>query len=142
MKIFERKNKYESRRDVGDRDFSGREFAPRETREPRSFGGGKSFEKKSTHKATCSQCGQSCEVPFRPTGARPVFCDNCFNRGDNSAPRKSRFDAPQRFDRRDAAPAARPQGPDPVQKQLAAINAKLDQILELLSEEEYEDDDE
>lgn len=28
--------------------------------------------------AVCDKCGQSCEVPFRPTGDRPVYCSNCF----------------------------------------------------------------
>jgi len=30
------------------------------------------------HKATCSDCGQECEVPFKPTEGRPVFCRDCF----------------------------------------------------------------
>ncbi|MBI5222103.1 MAG: hypothetical protein HY980_01225 [Candidatus Magasanikbacteria bacterium] len=30
------------------------------------------------HSAICSKCAQECEVPFRPTGDRPVFCSNCF----------------------------------------------------------------
>ncbi len=30
------------------------------------------------HKATCSDCGKECEVPFKPTEGRPVFCRECF----------------------------------------------------------------
>lgn len=30
------------------------------------------------HKATCSECGKECEVPFKPTEGRPVFCRDCF----------------------------------------------------------------
>ncbi len=30
------------------------------------------------HKAVCSDCGQECEVPFKPTEGRPVYCKNCF----------------------------------------------------------------
>ena len=30
------------------------------------------------HKATCSGCGQECEVPFKPTEGRPVFCKDCY----------------------------------------------------------------
>lgn len=29
-------------------------------------------------KATCSECSNVCEVPFKPNGERPVFCSNCF----------------------------------------------------------------
>lgn len=32
------------------------------------------------HQATCDDCGNSCEVPFRPTGERPVYCSNCFKK--------------------------------------------------------------
>ncbi|MGO9647672.1 MAG: zinc-ribbon domain containing protein [Terriglobales bacterium] len=28
--------------------------------------------------ATCSQCGKSTTVPFRPTQGRPVLCRDCF----------------------------------------------------------------
>ncbi|MBW3021360.1 hypothetical protein KY328_00410 [Candidatus Woesearchaeota archaeon] len=29
-------------------------------------------------KVTCSSCGTECEVPFRPTSTKPVYCDDCF----------------------------------------------------------------
>ena len=42
-------------------------------------GGGRSFGgPREMHKATCSECGNECEVPFKPTEGRPVFCKNCF----------------------------------------------------------------
>ena len=28
--------------------------------------------------ATCSKCGRSTEVPFRPTNGKPVYCSDCF----------------------------------------------------------------
>lgn len=28
--------------------------------------------------AVCAECGNSARVPFRPSGARPVYCSNCF----------------------------------------------------------------
>ena len=27
---------------------------------------------------TCAGCGQQTEVPFKPTGSRPVYCRECF----------------------------------------------------------------
>ncbi len=47
------------------------------------------------HKATCNGCNKSCEVPFKPTGSKPVFCSNCF-REQNSDGR----DSGRRDDRR------------------------------------------
>ena len=28
--------------------------------------------------AVCARCGKDTQVPFRPTGARPVYCSDCF----------------------------------------------------------------
>jgi len=30
------------------------------------------------HDAICARCGNETQVPFRPTGARPVYCSDCF----------------------------------------------------------------
>ncbi len=31
-------------------------------------------------KATCSDCGNECEVPFKPTEGKPVYCRDCFSK--------------------------------------------------------------
>lgn len=47
-------------------------------------------------KAVCSDCGKDCEVPFRPTGNKEIYCRDCFNlRGGN----KREF-APQSYENR------------------------------------------
>lgn len=47
----------------------------------RSGGGSSSggFDRQM-HPATCAECGQATEVPFIPSGARPVYCRNCYSR--------------------------------------------------------------
>jgi ATP-dependent RNA helicase DeaD len=35
-------------------------------------------ESREMHKAICSDCGQGCEVPFRPASNRPVYCRDCW----------------------------------------------------------------
>ncbi len=30
------------------------------------------------HDATCADCGQQTKVPFKPDGARPVYCRDCY----------------------------------------------------------------
>ena len=37
------------------------------------------------HKATCADCKKECEVPFKPTEGKPVYCRECFakRRKDN-----------------------------------------------------------
>ncbi|MCC7576040.1 MAG: hypothetical protein KK926_04285 [Methanomethylovorans sp.] len=32
------------------------------------------------HKATCADCGQETEVPFVPSGDRPVYCRECYQK--------------------------------------------------------------
>ncbi len=32
------------------------------------------------HKAICSDCGKECEVPFKPTEGRPVYCQECYQK--------------------------------------------------------------
>ena len=35
--------------------------------------------------ATCSSCGKEAQVPFQPSGDKPVYCSDCFQqRGGNS----------------------------------------------------------
>lgn len=43
-------------------------------RGPRRFNDGP----REMHKAVCSDCKQECEVPFKPTEGKPVFCRECF----------------------------------------------------------------
>ena len=46
------------------------------------FGGGRGggFGPREMHKATCSECGQDCEVPFKPTEGKPVYCRECYRK--------------------------------------------------------------
>ena len=30
--------------------------------------------------ATCAECGNECQVPFRPTEGKPVYCRDCFQK--------------------------------------------------------------
>lgn len=32
------------------------------------------------HKAVCSECKKECEVPFKPTEGKPVYCKDCFSK--------------------------------------------------------------
>ncbi len=38
------------------------------------------FREKSFTKAICAECHTECELPFKPTGDRPVYCKECFAR--------------------------------------------------------------
>lgn len=38
------------------------------------FGGGR----REMHDAVCASCGKACQVPFLPSGEKPVYCSDCF----------------------------------------------------------------
>lgn len=105
----------------------------------RSFGrrdfGGRGGGDREMFPATCSNCGKNCEVPFRPTGSKPVLCSDCFrNAGGNDARRSEgrgsgRPSFGGRPDSRDRS--ERPQ----LSEQLETLNSKLDRILKLLDQD-------
>ncbi len=102
---------------------------------------------KVMHKATCSECGRPCQVPFLPVNGKPVYCADCFDgkrdqtdtrssggnfgkrdfndRGDRFAPRS---DSRPSF-RSDARPAFTKPAPANNDKQLSEINMKLDRLI-------------
>ncbi len=42
---------------------------------------------KEMFKATCAECKNECEVPFKPREDRPVYCKDCFSKRKNSGAR-------------------------------------------------------
>lgn len=104
-----------------------------------SYGGGNRGGDRgpvTMHKATCDECHKSCEVPFRPSGDKPVYCNDCFSSKRGNDDRGSRKDfggdrAPRReFSDRPAQTFAKPAAPSvDMSKQLGDISAKLDRLL-------------
>jgi len=69
---------------IGDRPGEARNFAePRRHDEVRREN---NFRERVLHKAICAECNKECEVPFRPTGDRPVYCKDCFSKRKSSQP--------------------------------------------------------
>ena len=127
MRDFNRDTKFGKngprRRNPNRASFGG----PRRFRNDSDSSERRSFRKpdfqKEMHSVTCDKCGQRCEVPFRPTGGKPVYCSDCFKKEGNyesKVPfRKERFAAT---------------GSDGgFRKELEEINKKLDLILEALA---------
>jgi CxxC-x17-CxxC domain-containing protein len=50
-------------------------------------GGGYGGGRREMHPATCAQCGKETQVPFRPSGDRPVYCSDCFSKQPSSGRR-------------------------------------------------------
>ena len=51
-----------------------------------SYGSGGGFSsgggdgRREMHDAVCAECGKDTQVPFAPSGARPVYCRDCFSK--------------------------------------------------------------
>lgn len=111
----------------GEGRFGGREeFRGRDSR-------GSSRRPFEMHEATCSKCGKRCEVPFRPTTGKPIFCSDCFKKNDSFE--GSNFNS--RNQERQSQPGIS-------SEQFSQLNAKLDKILQVLEslELDVEDEDE
>ena len=50
--------------------------------------GGGYRQQREMHPAVCAECGKDTEVPFEPSGDRPVYCRDCFSR---RSPTRSRY---------------------------------------------------
>lgn len=49
-----------------------------------SGGSGFGGRPREMHKAVCSECKRECEVPFKPSGDRPIYCKDCFSKRKQS----------------------------------------------------------
>ncbi|GAC1655650.1 MAG: zinc-ribbon domain containing protein [Candidatus Dormibacteraceae bacterium] len=47
-------------------------------RQVRRSGDGRDRGPRELHEVVCSNCGKPAQVPFVPTGSRPVYCADCF----------------------------------------------------------------
>jgi len=137
MRPFGKTNKF-SKRDSGrpeKRDFGGRPSLGRS--EPK-------YSKPSSSRAanrdsgfelfevTCDKCGVKCDVPFKPTNNKPVYCRSCFRKGDTEGGRdnrdNNRFESQGRFSEDFKPRNSGNQSSEEIDK----INRKLDKIMRAL----------
>ncbi len=129
-KPFQKNNSGGFRRDNGPRFGNKQQFG-------NSHGPARMYE------TNCAKCGNSCEVPFRPTGERPIYCRDCFT-GKKDAPRGEYAprDERPRFAQRNERPmndfrsAPREAAPDPridtLKRDIDAMSRKLDTIISMM----------
>ncbi len=107
----------------------------------------KSSKQTQMFNATCAKCHKPCEVPFRPSGDRPVYCNYCF--GKNKIGSSSDFLKRNGSNRRDNsgnnAPTRDLSSPlvsvqamsnsqlSEMKRQLDALNAKVDKLIEMIT---------
>lgn len=56
----------------------------RAVRKQQTRGGfGNNRPQREMHDVTCATCGTKTQVPFRPSGDRPVYCRDCFSQNNS-----------------------------------------------------------
>lgn len=94
----------------------------------RDFGGNRHGGRPQLYDAICSNCGKECQVPFQPTGDKPVYCRDCFAKmNGRESGNFGRNDRPVFHTANGASGNQSLSG-----EQLREINNKLDKILALL----------
>jgi len=141
MKTFERGN-----RDGGDRGFNKGSF--RNGGGKGGFkggfkggwkGGDRDSRPMTMHPAVCSSCQKACEVPFRPTGEKPVYCRDCFAGraamgGERSSRRDERSDTRPQNSSASFSPksnfnnSSSTSNNDELKRQIDSMNVKLDKL--------------
>jgi len=128
------------RKTTGGRPPNRRGFSDSASARPSfSRSGGKSYgdrrEVAQKFDAICSSCGKACQVPFRPNGKLPVYCKECFD-----SPRKPGMGGGKpngkNFGTNDSASKTAGGGKTiaDLTRQIAAMNAKIDTMLEILQD--------
>lgn len=133
--------------DRGGKSFGKRSFGGDRGVDRGGFRGGDRREggRSTMHAATCSECGNACEVPFRPTGERPIFCSTCFgkqksqeSKGFGGGSRERSFDRPRFENKRPdfrQAPVQDTKALGELKQQLEIMNNKLERILKAVMPE-------
>jgi CxxC-x17-CxxC domain-containing protein len=93
-------------------------------------------DKRMMYPAICDKCGAACNVPFKPSGNKPVYCSNCF---EKTGSREGQYHKRETGVRRyggfggNRPPRDREQNAN-MGTQLELLNAKLEQIITLLKQ--------
>ena len=103
---------------------------------------GGSFGPREMFSAKCDECGKTCELPFKPTGDKPVYCSNCFtakggnDRNDRGGDRGSRSFSKPSFNagiRDNFKPTIDSGSNETLKNQIDAINKKIDNLTSLVA---------
>ncbi|MDA2918361.1 hypothetical protein MYX76_02500 [Desulfobacterota bacterium AH_259_B03_O07] len=113
----------------------------------RGFSGRRGGDRPEMHSAKCSACGKNCEVPFRPSGEKPVYCKDCFKGEGDDNSRGFRDGGRRDFGGRDSKPrfGYKPsyqhdggKSTENYKAQFEQLNSKLDRILKALNPAGFE----
>jgi CxxC-x17-CxxC domain-containing protein len=77
-----------------------------------SYGGGRGD--REMFSTVCDSCKNNCEVPFKPSGDKPVYCSDCFSKNKPGAGTAGNVDL------------------DELKAQIEVLNEKMDSVIKAL----------
>ena len=84
------------------------------------------------NKAICDQCHKQCEVPFRPTAGKPVYCNDCFGGKRETGPKKGFGGDYKTPPRTDFGNDVKKVSGEEIKKQIEVLNVKIDKLARLI----------
>jgi len=87
------------------------------------------------HQAICDQCGNPCEVPFKPTSGKPVYCNTCFGSKKEAGSRggdrfsQRNYEGHKASNRPDFGSDISKGNHNEVKRQLEILNGKMDVLI-------------
>ncbi len=110
---------------------------------PRRGSGNRDSGRLTLHDAVCDECGRDCQVPFKPSNDKPIYCSDCFEKkggrdGGRSGQRDSRdHNFKNREQSRPTQNNTNDRGIQKLAENIGVLNTKLDAIISLLSSAEH-----
>ena len=103
-------------------------------RDDRSGGRDNRSGDREMHQVVCDKCGDNCEVPFRPTAGKPIYCNDCFGKANDRGDRRGGDRRGDGGRGNDSFRDKRGGGGDndKMAKELSSMNSKLDRLITLL----------
>lgn len=100
--------------------------------------GGRNSRHSQMYDAVCDDCGKDCRVPFKPSGDKPVYCSECFEKRDGRSAGRSNQGSGRGRDFSNRSPgenlrnSVSDRTASRLVEEIAVLNSRLETIINLL----------
>lgn len=86
------------------------------------------------HKVICDDCHKECEVPFKPSSDKPIYCDQCFAKHGGGKSNERRGDNRSNFGNRESNKSH-----EEIMKAIKDLKYKIDELTKLFNSKTPDD---
>lgn len=83
------------------------------------------------HKVICDNCHKECEVPFKPSNDKPIYCNECFAKQRRGRSNDGRGNSQAHFETKNSEQTAKFH--EEIMKSIRDLNYKLDELVKTLN---------